>query len=58
MRIVDKDKVIYIINDFDNIVLAIPYYDESDYCLEIMSPYSHNKEEAMSFAEAIIEEFY
>lgn len=56
MRIIDDDGVIYIINDFNDIVLCIPYYVKTECGIE--GPYSHSQEEAVKLATKIIEEFY
>lgn len=56
MKIFDDGEAIYIVNNWNDIVLSIPYYIESEYGIE--EPYSNNKEEAVKLATAIIEEFY
>lgn len=56
MKIFDDGEAIYIIHNCNDIVLSIPYYIKSERGIE--EPYSNNKEEAISLAKAIIEEFY
>lgn len=56
--IIDEGDAIFIISDISNdILLKIPYYLE-DNPFYRSTNCSCNKEEAISLAEAIIEEFY
>ena len=56
MKIFDDGEAVYIVKNCNDIVLSIPYYIKSERGIE--EPYFNNKEEAISLAKAIIEEFY
>lgn len=56
MEIFDDGENICIVRNRNDIVLSIPYYIKSECGIE--EPYTHNKEEAISLAKAIIEKFY
>lgn len=55
MKIFDDGESVYIINNFNDIVLSIPYYIKTEYGIE--EPYANDKEGAMELATAIIENF-